>query len=119
MAIELKKTAIRDIKSDSRLVCVTRWKGAILSWYLSEHILGNYSEVVKRRAGLIRSEEDSVIKVSDSSLECEEEDLKSLINYINSCRSNLFALDADNEGVLVNLSIGPKATDEIGDCSNR
>ena len=117
MAVE--KTAIRNIKSDSRLVCVMRWKGALLSWNLSKHIRGNYSEVVKRRAGLIRSKEDSVIKVSDSSVQCDEEDLKSLINYINSCTSNLFVLDTDNECVLVNLSIGPQATIEIVDCSNR
>ena len=92
---------------------------ALLSWYLSKHILGNYSEVVKRRVCLIRSEEDSVIKVSDSSVQCDEEDLKSLMNYINSCTSYLFALDAYNEGVLVNLSMGLQATDDVRGCSNR
>ena len=103
MAVE--KNNIRDIKTDSRLVCVPRWKWALLSWYLSEHILGNYSEVVKRRSGVIHSEENPVIKVSDSSLECAEEDPKSFMNCINSSASNLFALDTDKECAFANFII--------------
>ena len=113
MAVE--KTVIRDSKSDSGIVGVTRRKGALLRWYLSRHIMGNYSEVVKHRAGLIHSEEDPVIKVSDSSLQKDEDDVKTLMNHIHSSMSNPFALDTDNEGVLINISTGLQATDEVKD----
>ena len=68
--------------------------------------MGNYSEVVKHRAGLIHSEEDPVIKVSESSLQKDEDDVKALMNHIHSSMSNPFALDTDNEGVLINISTG-------------
>ena len=77
--------------------------------------MGNYSEAVKHRAGLIHSEEDPVIKVSDSSLQKDEDDVKALMNHIHSCMSNPFALDTDNEGVLINISTGLQATDEVKD----
>ena len=110
-----EKTVIRDSKSDSGIVGVTRRKGALLRWYLSRHIMGNYSEAVKHRAGLIHSEEDPVLKVSDSSLQKDEDDVKALMNHIHSSMSNPFALDTDNKGVLINISTGLQATNEVKD----
>ena len=110
-----EKTVIRDSKSDSRIVGVTRRKGVLLRWYLSRHIMGNYSEAVKHRAGLIHSEEDPVLKVSDSSLQKDKDDVKALMNHINSSMSNPFALDTGNEGVLINISTGLQVTNEVKD----
>ena len=46
--------------------------------------MGNNSEVVKHNASLIHPEEDPVIKVSDSSLQKDEDDVKALMNHINA-----------------------------------
>ena len=79
-----EKTCIRDSKIYSGVVGFTKRKWVLLRWYLSRSIMGSYNEVVKHHAGLIYPEEDPVIKVSDSSLQKDEDDVKALMNHINA-----------------------------------
>ena len=109
MAVE--KTVIRDSKSDGGVVGLTRKKEALLRWYLSRHIMGRYSHVVKTRAGLVSTDGDPVVKVSNSSLQKDEDDVNTLMNHITTHMSNPF--DTDTDDVLINISTGLQASDEV------
>ena len=110
MAVE--KTVIKDSKSDGGIIGMTRKKPALLRWYLTRQIVGEYASTIKTRGDLQGGLND-MNKSTQSSNQRDDDHANVLIEHVLTKMANPFDLSEANSNILLNISTGLHASDEV------
>jgi hypothetical protein len=112
MAVE--KTVIRDSKSNSGIIGLTRKAPALLRWSITRHILGEYADEIKKRGGLTTAEDQCHQEAMPAGLKRDESHFDQLYNHIQTNMTNPFSVK-QHPACLVNIASGIHATTEVQD----
>lgn len=108
----VETSIIRDSKSDSGIIGLTRRGSAVLRWSCSRHILGRYAEQMQRRSGLKTDTTKCHEQTMPAMMTRDEEHLQQIVRHIENNMVDPFSVDS-HEKLLLNVGSGLLATPEI------
>lgn len=106
-------TVIRDAKGDSGIIGLTRKQPALIRWSLTRHILGNYASQMRIRNGQTAQLSQVHEQAQPAAMKRDEKHVLDIINHINNNMTNPFEVDSHPEGILLNISSGLHAPQEV------
>lgn len=107
-----EKTIIKDSKSASGIIGLTRKRPAMLRWTLTRHLLGSYSKAFKLRSGDASESGTEHEETRPACLKRDEQDVTKLICHIQQSMTNPFETNSDK---LLHLSSGLEACKKVQD----
>lgn len=110
MAVET--SIIRDSKSDSGIIGLTRRGSTVLRWTCTRHILGQYSRHMQIRSGLKSSTSKAHEQTKPSMLSRDEQHTQQIVAYIKENMVDPFSVNSHTK-LLMNIGTGLVATPEI------
>ena len=108
----VEKTVIRDSKSDSGIVGLTRKAPALLRWTMTRHIMGDYAATMKQRGGISIDDHSSHEESHPGTKKRDEEHHHMMSSHLDNHMTNPFELE-NYPDKLINISTGVHATDEV------
>lgn len=112
MAVEM--SVIRDTKSDTGIIGLTRKDSTVLRWAVTRNILGTYSSQMSSRSGCVRESIDSEYKhegESEHEISKDEEHFNMILVHVKNHMIDPFSSLQNDE--IVNISSGLIASSEI------
>ena len=113
-------TIIKDSKSDSGIVGLTRRKSALVRWSLTRHIMGEFSSAIDSRLPTLS--EDHLTPSSNtrdqngkSAIKRDENAVFKIFNHIQENMNNPFDTSKHVNHDLLNIGTGMHASNEIQD----
>lgn len=98
-----EKTIIRDTKSESGIVGLTRKEPALVRWTLTRHILADYAPTMKECSGFQSSAVKRHAQSKPAEMKRDERDVLAIINHV---QGNITYC-------IVNISTGRHASPEV------
>jgi hypothetical protein len=102
-----EKTTIRDAKSESGIVGLTRKTSALTRWTLTRQLLDAYSKVMRERSGVESNQSTFVhAQLRPAAMARDEKHAQSMVDHIENNMTNPFDIEGHPEEVLVNIATG-------------
>ena len=108
----VETSIIRDSKSDSGIIGLTRRGTTVLRWTCTRHILGQYARHMEIRSGQKSSTSKPHEQSMPSMLTKDEQHTQKIVTYIRENMVDPFSVDSHAE-LLMNIGTGLVATPEI------
>jgi hypothetical protein len=94
----VEKTVIKDSKSDSGIIGLTRKKSALVRWTLTRHIMGEYTTTMKYRSRLLHSDQDTAhLETMSSGIKRDEKHVRDLVCHMENNMTNPFDVESHPE----------------------
>ena len=113
MAVE--KTVIRDSKSSSGVIGLTRKLPALTRWTLTRHYAGEYTEAMRQRSGLVDDDNNEYVhdQSKPHSMKQDEKHVQQILAHITNNMTNPFDIDSHPPDTLVNIATGLHASTKV------
>lgn len=113
MGVEM--SVIKDTKSDTGIMDLTRKDSTVLRWSVTRNILGAYSSTMSTRSGCLHDTTDSEYKHEGErqrEISKDEEHFNIILEYVKSHMHDPFSNSIESESI-INIGSGLVATAEI------
>ena len=88
--IAKEKTIIKDSKSNSVIVGITRKKSALITWNITRHIVGHFSAAMKVRSELVIVDDETRDENISATMRRDEQQVTDLISNLQEKMINPF-----------------------------